>query len=185
VLGATHPHVRERHGETYRVMLEDRAQRLGVASSMIFHDRFVSQDELTEFLSAADIYITPYLKPSRAPRNARLRRWIGQACDLYTLFIRPRDPLRRARNPRTLAKDDPQAIARAVMSLLGDDAKRAAMRERGLACGRSMLWPAVARSYVQTFERARAEHAERLRTVFHVKTLAERRPSYPRSTSSI
>ena len=32
---------------------------------MIFHDRFVSQDELTEFLSAADIYITPYLKPEQ------------------------------------------------------------------------------------------------------------------------
>ena len=32
---------------------------------MIFHDRFVSQDELTEFLSAADIYVTPYLKPEQ------------------------------------------------------------------------------------------------------------------------
>ncbi len=42
VLGATHPHVKERHGETYRLMLEARAQRLGVDSSMIFHNRFVS-----------------------------------------------------------------------------------------------------------------------------------------------
>jgi glycosyltransferase involved in cell wall biosynthesis len=63
VLGATHPHVKERHGETYRLMLENRAQRLGVDSSMIFHNRFVSQDELMEFISAADIYITPYLQP--------------------------------------------------------------------------------------------------------------------------
>ena len=65
VLGATHPHVKERHGETYRLMLEHRAQRLGVDSSIIFHDRFVSQDELTEFLAAADIYVTPYLKPEQ------------------------------------------------------------------------------------------------------------------------
>ncbi len=47
VLGATHPHVKERHGETYRIMLENRARKLGVDSSMIFHNRFVSQDELT------------------------------------------------------------------------------------------------------------------------------------------
>jgi glycosyltransferase involved in cell wall biosynthesis len=59
VLGATHPHIKERHGETYRSMLEQRAQRLGVAESIIFHDRFVSHAELVEFLAAADIYITP------------------------------------------------------------------------------------------------------------------------------
>src|SRR5205814_10408194 len=63
VLGATHPHVKEHHGETYRLMLENRAQRLGVDANIIFHNRFVSQSELTRFLSAADIYITPYLKP--------------------------------------------------------------------------------------------------------------------------
>src|SRR6185503_4801683 len=50
VLGATHPHVKARHGETYRLMLELHAQRLGVDSSIIFHDRFVSQSELTRFL---------------------------------------------------------------------------------------------------------------------------------------
>jgi len=59
VLGATHPHVRERYGEMYRLMLENRAKELGVDSHMIFHNRFVSQTELTEFLSAADIYVTP------------------------------------------------------------------------------------------------------------------------------
>ena len=61
VLGATHPHVIEHEGEAYRLMLEARGRHLGVGGSMIFHNRFVSQDELTEFLSAADIYITPYL----------------------------------------------------------------------------------------------------------------------------
>jgi hypothetical protein len=40
-------------------MLEARAQRLGVASHTVFHNRFVSQDELNEFLSATDLYITP------------------------------------------------------------------------------------------------------------------------------
>ena len=47
VLGATHPHVVEHEGEAYRLMLEARGQQLGVAGSMIFHNRFVSQDELT------------------------------------------------------------------------------------------------------------------------------------------
>ena len=65
MLGATHPHIKERHGEAYRDSLERRAQTVGVDSSVIFHNRFVSRGELTEFLSAADIYVTPYLKPEQ------------------------------------------------------------------------------------------------------------------------
>jgi hypothetical protein len=47
------------------LMLEHRAHRLGVDGNMTFHDRFVSQDELVEFLSAADIYVTPYLQSAQ------------------------------------------------------------------------------------------------------------------------
>src|SRR6185436_2392076 len=42
VVGVTHPHVREHQGETYRLLLEAQAERLGVSESIIFHDRFVS-----------------------------------------------------------------------------------------------------------------------------------------------
>ena len=65
VVGATHPHVKERHGEAYRRSLELRAHKLGVEAHVVFHDRFVSASELAEFLSAADIYITPYLNPEQ------------------------------------------------------------------------------------------------------------------------
>ena len=59
VLGATHPHVKQQHGEAYRHMLQTRAQRLGVDANVIFHNRFVSHEELVEFLGAADLYVTP------------------------------------------------------------------------------------------------------------------------------
>jgi hypothetical protein len=42
-----------------------------------------------------------------------------------------------------------------------------------------MLWPAVAQSYLQTFERARTEHAQRLRTAFRARTLATRPAELP------
>ena len=81
VLGATHPHVKEHAGESYRLVLENRARaRSASTRSVIFHDRFVSQEELTEFLAAADIYVTPYLNRSRSrrgrsrTRSARARR---------------------------------------------------------------------------------------------------------------
>jgi len=60
VVGATHPHVIQQEGETYRLSLQWLAQQKGVESNVIFYNRFVSLEELIEFISAADIYITPY-----------------------------------------------------------------------------------------------------------------------------
>jgi glycosyltransferase involved in cell wall biosynthesis len=61
ILGATHPHVIQHEGETYRLSLQWLAQEKGVESNVIFYNRFVSLEELNEFIGAADIYITPYL----------------------------------------------------------------------------------------------------------------------------
>jgi glycosyltransferase involved in cell wall biosynthesis len=178
VLGATHPHVKERHGETYRLMLENRAQRLGVASSMIFHDRFVSQQELTEFLAAADIYVTPYLN-SEQTTSGTLAYAVGSGKAVISTPYRYACELLAEGRGVLVPWRDSQAIAREVVDLLGDDAKRLAVRERAAAHGRDMLWPAVARRYVRSFERARTEHAERLRTVFQAKTLAMRPAELP------
>jgi len=91
VVGATHPHVKEWHGEAYRSSLELRAHKLGVEAHVVFHDRFVSASELAEFLAAADIYITPYSQP-RADhlRDAGVRCWDREGRHLDALSIRAR-----------------------------------------------------------------------------------------------
>ena len=178
VLGATHPHVKERDGETYRIMLENRARRLGVDSSIIFHNRFVSQDELNEFLSAADIYITPYLQPQQVTSGTLAYALGAGKAVVSTPYPYARDLLADGRGILVPWRDS-KAIAQEIVGLLGDDAKRSALQARGAAHGRSMRWPAVARSYVESFERARAEHSTRLRTSFQVKTLAKRPAELP------
>ena len=65
VLGATHPNLVMREGESYRLKLERLAQDRGVTGNVIFYNRFVTQEELTEFIGAADIYVTPYLNPAQ------------------------------------------------------------------------------------------------------------------------
>lgn len=178
VLGATHPHVKERHGEAYRLMLEDRAQRLGVASSVVFHDRFVSLPELTEFLAAADIYVTPYLKPEQIT-SGTLAYAVGCGrAVISTPYVYAKDLLADGRGILVPWRD-PAAIAREVVDLLGDPVKRASLCARAEAYGRTMTWPSVARSYLQTFERARVEHAGRLGAVFRASTLARRPAELP------
>ena len=65
VLGATHPHLVAREGERYRLSLERLAEDRGVKAHVIFYNRFVSLDDLKEFIGATDIYLTPYLNEAQ------------------------------------------------------------------------------------------------------------------------
>jgi glycosyltransferase involved in cell wall biosynthesis len=71
VLGATHPHELRTRGEAYRLSLESIARRNRIEDHVIFHDRFVELQELTEFIGAADLYITPYLDEAQITSGAR------------------------------------------------------------------------------------------------------------------
>ncbi len=178
VLGATHPHVKERHGETYRLMLEARAHRLGVDGNVMFHDRFVSHAELTEFLAAADIYITPYLNPAQIT-SGTLAYAVGAGRAVISTPYRYAKELLADGRGVLVPWRDPGAIATEVVSLLSDEPRRMAMCARASAYGEAMRWPAVARSYMQGFERARSEHASRMRASFQAKTLARRPAELP------
>ncbi|MDB4968973.1 MAG: pimA 3 [Myxococcales bacterium] len=173
VLGATHPHIKERSGETYRLMLEARALKLGVDGNMIFHNRFVSQNELTEFLSAADIYITPYLKPEQIT-SGTLAYAVGSGKAVISTPYWYASELLADGRGLLVPWRDPPAIASAVDGLLADEPARLAMCQRAAAYGSNMRWPAVARTYLESFERAHVEHEQRRRTVFQAKTLARR-----------
>ena len=75
VLGATHPHVIQHEGETYRLSLQRLAQEKGVEGNVIFYNRFVSLEELIEFIGAADIYITPYLNAEQIVSGTLAYTW--------------------------------------------------------------------------------------------------------------
>jgi glycosyltransferase involved in cell wall biosynthesis len=178
VLGATHPHIRERHGEVYRHMLEARSRRLGVAANIIFHDRFVSQEELSEFLSAADVYVTPYLKLEQST-SGTLAYAVGAGKAIVSTPYRYAEELLGDGRGVLVPCGDAAAIGREIAGLLGDDARRAAIGLRAAAFGREMAWPVVAASYVQSFERAQAEHIGKRRASFKTMTLAGRAPDMP------
>lgn len=178
VLGATHPHIVERHGETYRLMLEERANRLGVDGNVIFHNRFVSQSELSEFLAAADIYITPYLNPEQITSGTLAYALGAGKAVISTPYAYAKELLADGRGILVPWRD-PSAIATEIVGLLDDPEKALALRLRAAEHGRAMLWPAVAHSYLRTFERAHREHADRRRTAFRAHTLAMRPVELP------
>jgi glycosyltransferase involved in cell wall biosynthesis len=178
VLGATHPHVIEREGEAYRLMLETRGKHLGVDGSMIFHNRFVSQAELTEFLSAADIYITPYLNAEQITSGTLAYAVGAGKAVISTPYLYARELLADGRGALVPWKNS-SAIAREVVELKRDVVRYETMCARAAAHGREMTWPAVARQYAETFSRALTSQSRRRRTSFQAQTLASRPAGWP------
>lgn len=173
VLGATHPHVRAEHGESYRLSLEILARELGVDDNIIFHNRFVTDGELTEFLAAADICITPYLQPNQITSGA-LAYAVGAGKAVISTPYRYATELLADNRGILVPMRDAGAIADQVIGLLDDDESRIALGARAGAVAGDMRWPAVARRYMESFTLAHAQHTERRRNAFVAKTLAER-----------
>lgn len=162
VLGATHPHVREQHGEAYRDSLEARARALGVAGNVRFLNRFVSREELVEHLAAATICLTPYLNPEQITSGALAYAIAAGKAVISTPFRYATEMLDGGRGVLVPWRDA-GAIAREVNTLLDDDSLRTAMTERAAARGAGMDWPTVASHYLRSFGSARASRAARRR----------------------
>jgi glycosyltransferase involved in cell wall biosynthesis len=172
VLGATHPHVKEYDGEVYRNMLENRAKRLGVESQVKFHNRFVTREELREFLAAADIYVTPYLKPEQITSGTLAYALGSGKAVISTPYWYAEELLANGRGILVPWRDS-AAIAKHAIELLANDADRHAMQRRALAYTSEMAWPIVAGRYVQTYERAVKRH-KALHGVCYEKTTSNR-----------
>ncbi|MCK6624286.1 MAG: glycosyltransferase family 4 protein [Anaerolineae bacterium] len=178
ILGATHPHVKRHEGEMYRLSLQRLAREKGVEESVIFHNRFVSLQELVEFIGAADIYLTPYLNPAQIVSGTLAYTLGAGKAVVSTPYWYAEELLAEGRG-RLVPFGDPQAIARQVIDLLDNETERHAMRKRAYTFGREMIWPNVAHCYIESFERARQERRLHPRPAFVVGRLAESQDDLP------
>ena len=178
ILGATHPHVLRNEGETYRLSLQWLAQEKGVEGQVIFYNRFVSLEELVQFISAADIYITPYLNAAQIV-SGTLAYTVGAGkAVISTPYWYAEEMLAEGRGALVPFRD-PVALADQVIKLLDNDAQRHAMRKRAYVFGREMIWPQVATRYMGSFQRARAERRHFAHADFAVKPLDKRPGELP------
>jgi len=165
VAGATHPHILRREGDRYRARLQALAKEVGVESQVIFHDRFVSPEEMAEFIGAADIYITPYRYEAQVV-SGTLAYALGAGKAIistpYWHAIELLDDQRGALVPF----QDPAAIAQKTIELLDTPAIRHAMRKRAYLFARDMVWQKAAQGYMASFARVRSDRMEAPRVQF-------------------
>jgi len=168
ILGATHPHVLKREGSAYRNSLERLVDRLGVRDHVVFHNRFVTLEELCGYIGAADIYITPYLNKAQIVSGTLACALGAGKAAVSTPYWYAEEMLADGRG-RLFPFGDADGLARVVGDLLDDGVARNAMRKKAYMFCRPMVWKEVARSYIHLSAQVLRERASKPRPVFYFR----------------
>src|SRR6202162_4492317 len=168
VAGATHPHILRREGDQYRAYLAALAKEVGVESQVIFHDRFVSPEEMVEFIGAADIYITPYRHEAQVV-SGTLAFALGAGKAIISTPYWHAIELLDDRRGALVPFQNSDAIAQKTVELLDTPAIRHAMRKRAYLFSRDMVWKKAAQGYMESFSRVRNDRMETPRVQFSAR----------------
>ncbi|NOZ86859.1 MAG: glycosyltransferase [Deltaproteobacteria bacterium] len=157
VLGATHPAVLAMEGESYRLELQRRVRELGLEKHVLFQPRFMEVEEILEYLGATDIFVTPYLEKEQISSGTLTYAMGSGKAVISTPYWYAEEMLADGRG-LLVPFSDPGAIQNAVNRLLDDEVELGAVRKRAYNYCRNMIWPAIARSYLDLFDQVRKTH---------------------------
>jgi glycosyltransferase involved in cell wall biosynthesis len=150
VLGMTHPAVLRSDGESYRFALQQLVKDLNLQNHVVFHNRFVNEEELHNFLCAADLYVTPYLNQEQLT-SGTLAFAVGAGKAVVSTPYRAAAELLAENRGVLVPSGDPDRLAEAVVGILRDDALFYALRRKAYEYGRARIWPKIGHSYWRLF----------------------------------
>ena len=151
VLGATHPHCISHNGEAYRDSLKALADELGVSKNVEWIDGFCDTGQLLDYLSAADIYATPYLNPAQVT-SGTLAYAVGLGKPVVSTPYVHAIELLAGGHGHLLDFGDSRGFANAIIELLEDEVGLMDLRKRTYALGRNMIWPRFAEAAMVRFQ---------------------------------
>ncbi len=150
ILGQTHPVVRRYEGEIYREALQQRVVDLGLSNNVALVDRYLEFDELLSYLSATDVYLTPYLNPVQIV-SGTLAYAVGCGkAVVSTPYLYAKELLAHSRGMlvRVPRCGRHREIDRLAARRTG---AAAGIERRAYRFGRQMTWPHVVAEYGKLF----------------------------------
>lgn len=156
IVGATHPDVRLRDGEQYRISLTSRAAKLGMADHVRFVPEFVGRVELARWLQAADVLVTPTPDLGTLVSGPLSHAMAAGRAIVSTPYPYAVELLADGRGlvlPPTATAQLPAALADAVTRLLTDEPARLAMGALAHESRRDAAWTKVGTAYQELFAR--------------------------------
>lgn len=178
VAGVTHPNLLRHEGEKYRLSLQRLADELGIKGHLIFHNKFVSIEELKELIALADIYITPYLDESQITSGTLAYSFGSGNAVISTPFWHAQELLADGKGI-LVPFGDSDSITQAITRLIRNEVERHSMRKNAYMLGREMTWNKVAKQYGNLFEESRQKRPFVMQKKISMRSLNEQPPILP------
>ena len=154
ILGATHPEVIRQEGEAYRLSLKRMVKDLKLEKHVIFHNRFVNDEQLHNFLCAADIYVTSYVNREQLT-SGTLAYAVGTGKTVVSTPYWAAEELLAKGRGKLVRFNDHEHLAESVIEIIGNDSLSDSMRRKAYDFGRKMTWPVVGKTYWKMFSAKR------------------------------
>lgn len=161
ILGNTHPGVVRNSGEEYREQLKLLSIKLKVDKHLVFINKFVSEAELINYLTAATIYITPYNNEAQITSGTLSYAVGAGAAVVSTPYWHALELLDENRG-RLFAFKDADALAETVNDLLDNNENLKVLQQNAYQYGLHLRWPKIGLEYIREIEKVltQAEIAE-------------------------
>lgn len=151
ILGNTHPGVLKQSGEKYRDSLKQLAVNLGVEKNLAFVNKFVSEAELYEYLTAADLYITPYLNEAQITSGTLSYAVGAGAAVVSTPYWHAQELLAEGRGKLFDFKDY-TSLAAIVNHVLENSEEHATLKNNAYNYGLNIRWPLIGDTFIKLLE---------------------------------
>jgi glycosyltransferase involved in cell wall biosynthesis len=151
VVGETHPAVRKNEGEEYRNGLIALAKKLGVEKNVKFYNKYVSDEDVIQYMIAADIYVGTNLERNQISSGpiAESLGYGGKAVVSTPTFC-AEELLADGRGMLAEFKN-PDSFANVIDKILSNPEAKKEMERLAYAFSRQMTWRNVAIQYLRIF----------------------------------
>jgi glycosyltransferase involved in cell wall biosynthesis len=153
VLGNTHPGVIRNSGEEYRDHLKDLAAKLNVSDNLAFINKFVSEEELINYLGAADVYVTPYHNEAQIT-SGTLSYAVGAGAAVVSTPYWHATELLADNRGKLFDFKDSEALAKTVNELLEQDVALNELKQNAYEYGLNLRWPKIGAEYIKVAQEA-------------------------------
>jgi len=151
ILGKTHPEVAKIHGERYRESLQKLVYEKQLENNVLFIDKFVTNEELYNYNSASDVYVTPYLSQEQITSGTLAYAVALGKVVVSTPYHYAQEVLAEDRG-HLVPFNNPKALARTLSGILSHKEDMPKTRLAAYEYGRSMIWSRVAELYHDLFK---------------------------------
>lgn len=158
VVGETHPLVKNGEGESYRNELISQVKKLGLEKNVLFINEYVSLDLLKTYLSAADVYITPYLNPQQTSSGTlSYAIGAGKVC-IATEYVYAKEMLSNSRGIIVPFRDS-DSIANALIDIYNNPQKKRELETNTSLVSKDMSWSRIAKTHINLYKKAVVEES--------------------------